>query len=170
MLLKHWAQKQGISYRTALRWYREDRLPVPAWQYAPGHSIVVVSETDKVGGNGVHLYARVSSHDQKSDLARQRERLETYAAAQGWKILSVTEEIGSGLNGKRTKLQRILRLTTGDVCVEHTDRLARFGVPYVEAALESAGRKLHVLNQTESKQDLVQDFVDVRPDLRQAFG
>ncbi len=160
MLLKHWAQKQGISYRTALRWYREGRLPVPAWQHAPGHSIVVASETDKVGGSGVHLYARVSSHDQKADLARQRERLEAYAAAQGWKVLSVTEEIGSGLNGKRTKLQRVLRLKSGDVCVEHADRLARFGVPYVEAALESAGRKLYVLNQTESKQDLVQDFVD----------
>ena len=45
--------------------------------------------------------------------------------------------------------------------MEYADRLARFGVPYIEAALESAGRKLHVMNKTESKADLVQDFIDV---------
>lgn len=137
-------------------------MPVPAWQHAPGHSIVVAEEqkNNHVAG-GVHLYARVSSHDQKPDLTRQKERLEAYAASKGWRVLSVTEEVGSGLNGRRTKLQRILRKPEGDICVEHADRLARFGVPYVQAALESAGRKLYVLNETESKQDLVQDFVDV---------
>ena len=137
-------------------------MPVPAWQHAPGHSIVVATES--AGDHhikGVHLYARVSSHDQKADLTRQRERLESYAASQGWKVLSVAEEVGSGLNGKRSKLLKLLRNPDGDICVEHADRFARFGVPYVEAALMSAGRTLYVLNATESKQDLVQDFVDV---------
>jgi putative resolvase len=136
-------------------------MPVPAWQAAPGHAIVVGTTSRGETTHGVHLYARVSSHDQKNDLARQRSRLEDYAAAKGWSVLSVTEEIGSGLNGQRPKLRRILQRTDGDICVEHADRLARFGVPYIEAALESAGRKLHILNQTESGQDLVQDFIDV---------
>ena len=137
-------------------------MPVPAWQHAPGHSIVVSEDhkNDHIAG-GVHLYARVSSHDQKGDLTRQRARLEAYAAAKGWRVLSVVEEVGSGLNGRRSKLQRILRQPAGDICVEHADRLARFGVSYVQAALEASGRRLYVLNETESKQDLVQDFVDV---------
>ena len=162
MLLKHWAKKQGISYQTALRWFKENRLPVPAWQHAPGHSIVVAEDQkDSHISSGVRLYARVSSHDQKADLTRQKERLESYAASKGWRVLSATTEVGSGLNGRRNKLVKLLQNPDGDLCVEHADRLARFGVPYIRAALESSGRKLHVLNETESKQDLVQDFVDV---------
>jgi putative resolvase len=50
------------------------------------------------------LYARVSSHDQKTDLERQLPRLRDYASVQGWVIAKEITEIGSGLNGKRKKL------------------------------------------------------------------
>jgi len=33
-------------------------------------------------------YARVSSHDQKADLERQKKMLEMYCAAQGWQFMS----------------------------------------------------------------------------------
>ena len=162
MLLKHWAEKQGISYQTALRWFHSGRMPVPARQVVENGSILVdLSDQKNAGVAGVHLYARVSARDQKDDLHRQLERLQLFAAAQGWQVLSTAAEVGSGLNGRRTKLQQLLRQPTGDVVVEHADRLARFGVPYIGAALESAGRKLHVMNKTESKVDLVQDFIDV---------
>ena len=137
-------------------------MPVRAWQHASGHSILVAEDARTRGKTpGVRLYARVSSHDQKSDLQRQKDRLESYAAGRGWAILSVDEEVGSGLNGRRSKLIKILKHSDGDILVEHADRLARFGVPYIQAALEASGRQLHILNETESKQDLVQDFVDV---------
>ena len=42
-------------------------------------------------------YARVSSHDQKQDLARQKEMLELYCAAQGWQFEVITD-LGSGMN------------------------------------------------------------------------
>ena len=161
MLLKHWAAKQGISYRTAIRWYREGRLPVPAYQHAPGYSIVGGETEPGQQVRGVHLYARVSSHDQKEDLDRQLDRLQAFAASNGWKVNSITTEVGSGLNGRRAKLQQLLRESTGDICVEHADRLARFGVPYIQAALEASGRSLHIMNETEYEHDLVQDFVDV---------
>lgn len=47
------------------------------------------------------------------------------------------------------------------IVVEHRDRLARFGVELVTAALEAGGRRLVVMNETESKDDLVQDMTDV---------
>ncbi len=161
MILKEWAEKQGISYRTALRWFHEGRMPVPAWQHGEGYAIVVDEAGDAAKLQGVHLYARVSSHDQKADLRRQRDRLEAFAASRGWVVLSIAEEIGSGLNGKRPKLMKILKAGDGDVCVEHADRLSRFGVAYIEAALESSGRNIHVINKTECKMDIVQDFIDV---------
>lgn len=45
--------------------------------------------------------------------------------------------------------------------VEHRDRLARFGSEYIEAALAACRRKLVVVDQTEMKDDLVPDMVDV---------
>ena len=47
------------------------------------------------------------------------------------------------------------------VVVEHRDRLARFGSEYIEAALAACGRKLVVVDQTEMKDDLVQDMIAV---------
>jgi hypothetical protein len=45
-------------------------------------------------------------------------------------------EVGSGLNGKRPKLRRILSDPDATVIVaEHRDRLARFGVEHLQAAL-----------------------------------
>ena len=45
-------------------------------------------------------------------------------------------EVGSGMNGKRPKLRRILSDPSATVIVvEHRDRLARFGVEHLESAL-----------------------------------
>src|SRR5262244_1636893 len=47
------------------------------------------------------------------------------------------------------------------IVVEHRDRLARFGSESIAAALAACGRKLVVVDETEMKDDLVQDMVDV---------
>jgi putative resolvase len=71
-------------------------------------------------------------------------------------------EVGSGLNGKRPKLRRLLadpHATT--IVVEHRDRLARFGVEHLEAALAAQGRTLVVIDPGENDDDLVRDMIDV---------
>jgi putative resolvase len=57
---------------------------------------------------GVGLYARVSSHDQKADLDRQVARLSTWAAQAGLGVVRVEAEVGSGMNGARAKVRRLL--------------------------------------------------------------
>ena len=42
-------------------------------------------------------YARVSSHDQKDDLERQKQVLELYCAQQGW-TFELISDLGSGMN------------------------------------------------------------------------
>jgi len=84
----------------------------------------------------VALYARTSSADQKADLDRQTARLVEYASQQGWAVTKAVSEIGSGLNGHRPRLMRLLsgpKVTT--IVVEHRDRLMRSGFEYGEAAL-----------------------------------
>jgi predicted site-specific integrase-resolvase len=49
----------------------------------------------------------------------------------------------------------------GIIIAEHKDRLTRFGYDYLEAALQTTGRKILILNEEECKDDLVQDMLDV---------
>jgi putative resolvase len=71
-------------------------------------------------------------------------------------------EVGSGLNGNRPKLAKLLRdphVTT--IVVEHRDRLARFGVEYLSCALIATGRTIVVIDESEVVDDLVRDMVEV---------
>jgi putative resolvase len=89
----------------------------------------------------------VSSHDQRADLDRQLARLSQYAAEQKLHVIESIAEVGSGLNGKRRKLLRLLSdPRIGAIVVEHRDRFARFGSEYLEASLASSGRRLIVVD------------------------
>jgi len=108
------------------------------------------------------LYARVSSWDQKNDLDRQVARLSAWATRHGLTVVRAEAEVGSGLNGRRRRLMRLLAdPTISTIVVEHRDRLARFGVEYLEAALGAQGRRVVVIDPGETTDDLVRDMVDV---------
>ena len=108
------------------------------------------------------VYARVSAHDQRADLDRQIARITEWATVNGHSVDEVLCEVGSGLNGKRPKLRRVLPDPSAMVVVvEHRDRLARFGVEYLEAALAAHGRKVVVVELGETTDDLVRDMIDV---------
>jgi putative resolvase len=125
----------------------------------------VLVNPDVAGGAvvvGVGLYARVSSHDQRDDLDRQVSRLSEWAAQSGSAVVRVEAEVGSGMNGARRKVRRLLadpRVAT--VVVEHRDRLGRMNTELVEAALSAHGRRLVVLDGGEVTDDLVRDMVEV---------
>lgn len=161
MKLPEWARKNGISRRTALCWYHDGRLPARAEQLDTG-TILVYEEAAPASPRGeVIIYARVSSHDQRSGLERQV-RGKDFATARGLRVKAVVEEIGSGLNGRRAKFFRLLAdPAVGAILVEHRDRLARFGVEYIEAALMSQGRSIIVADETEGMADIWHDFIDV---------
>lgn len=160
MKLSVWAKAQGISYKTAWRMWKAGTLPVPVEQLATG--TVIVHAEAAPSGEGVALYARVSSADQRGDLDRQVARLSAFAASKGLRVVEVVKEIGSGLNGHRRGLMRLLRTpTVATVVVEHRDRLMRFGFEYVESALAAQGRNLVVVDTTEVTDDLVRDMTEV---------
>ena len=71
-------------------------------------------------------------------------------------------EVGSGLNGKRPKLARVLSDPSATVIVvEHRDRLARFGVEHLDAALVAQGRRIVVVEDGETADDLVREGIEV---------
>jgi putative resolvase len=160
--LSTWAKENGVHYRTAMIWMHEGKLPVEVVRTPGGHYRVVEKIIASQAIEKSALYGRVSSHDQKSDLVRQIARLRSFASGLGLQDVEVVEELGSGLNGKRPKLLKLLAdSSVKKIVVEHRDRLARFGVEYIEAALQAQGRSLVVAEAGEQKLDLVQDFIDV---------
>lgn len=158
--LSEWAEREGVHYQTAWKWFRDGMLPVPARQTATG--TILVDAPRSPARAGVALYARVSSWDQREDLERQVGPLAAWSTERGLGVTSTVVEVGSGLNGSRSKLKRLLAdPTVGTVVVEQRERLARFGVEYVEAALAAQGRRLVVVEDREVDDDLVRDITEV---------
>ncbi len=159
MKLSVWAKQQGITYQAAWKWWKAGKLPVEAEQMPTG--TIIIKEQKAIPG-GVALYARVSSHGQRKNLDAQLGRLAAYAASKGLSVSKAVAEIGSGLNGHGPKLMKLLMdPNISSLVVEHRDRLMRFGSEYVESSLQAQGRKIIIVDQSEFKDDLVQDMREV---------
>ena len=148
MKLSQYAKQQGISYRTALRWFRSGAIK----GYQAPSGTIIVSENEQ------HKPA-----EHKDNLERQVARLSNYCAAHGYQIAQVVKEIASGVNDSRPKLLALLRDTNMTcIVVEHRDRLTRFGFHYLETLLEIQGRTIEVVNVAENdKEDLLADLVAI---------
>lgn len=137
MQLSQYAKQQGISYRTALRWFRSGTIK--GYQ-TPSGTILVQEDEPQASYQKTAIYARISSQEHKKNLARQAERLLQYCTVRGYQVAQVVKEIASGLNDSRPKLLSLLKDTSiTHIVVEHKDRLTRFGFRYLETLLEAQG-------------------------------
>jgi len=85
-----------------------------------------------------------------------------WCATQDIRVDEVVSEVGSGVNGRGVKLAWLLRDPEVEtIVVEHGDRVARFGVEYLHAALAATGRRIVVVESSETTDDLVPDMVEV---------
>src|SRR5256886_1618951 len=157
MRLSQYAKQMNVSSKTAFRWWRAGRLD--AYQLDTGTIIVRDPLPETLSPKGIALYARVSTHGQKADLARQVERLKSYAASRGYQVTKIVQEIASGMNDTRPQLLKLLTdPQMGKIVVEHRDRLTRFGFVSIEQLFQMQGRTIEVLFPTDTKHDLVDDF------------
>ncbi|MFL5629403.1 MAG: IS607 family transposase [Ktedonobacteraceae bacterium] len=160
MRLSRYAKQMNVSYKTAFRWRKAGRLD--AYQLDTGSIIVRDPLPGTRAPNGIALYARVSTQGQKADLDRQVERLKRYAASWGYQVTKIVQEIASGMNDTRPKLLKLLTDPhVGKIVVEHRDRLTRFGFVSIEQLFQMQGRSLEVMFPTDTKHDLVDDFIAV---------
>src|SRR5450759_5048016 len=89
MKLSQYAKHQGISYRTALRWFRSGTIK----GYQAPSGTIIVTEGEQPSAEKVAIYARVSSAEHKENLERQVARLSDYCAARGYQVAQVVKEI-----------------------------------------------------------------------------
>jgi putative resolvase len=160
--LAEWAAHRGVHDQTAWRWWKRGTLPVPARQLPSGTILVEVPRSSAGPPGRSVVYARVSSHDRRADLDRQVSRAVRWAGEQRLAVDQVVTEVGSGLHGRRPKLQRLLAdPQVATIVVERRDRLARLGVEQLQAALAAHGRRVLVADPGERTDDLVGDMVEV---------
>jgi predicted site-specific integrase-resolvase len=162
----------GVSITTLRRWEKEGKLlPEPSAsshrrydssKLKPESSKPFVDDTRKT-----IAYARVSSHDQKADLERQKQVLELYCAKQGW-TFELISDLGSGMNYHKKGLKRLLKQVidgeVGRLVITHKDRLLRFGAELVFAICETKSVQVVILNQGEDatfEEDLAKDVLEI---------
>jgi putative resolvase len=158
--LRQYAIENGVGYRTAWNRFKAGEI---SGAYKTSTGRVLLADTAVLVEPKVAIYARVSSSENKDNLHSQAERLKQYAQARGWQIVSVTAEVGSGVNDQRKKLDKLLVAPGWTILlVEHKDRLSRFGFHYIDTLVTLSGKSVHLVNLAEDdKTDLIQDLVAI---------
>lgn len=112
-------------------------------------------------------YARVSSHDQKEDLERQKQILEIYCASNGWNF-ELLSDLGSGMNynkkGLKKLISSILDDEVGRLVLTHKDRLLRFGAELIFSICEAKEVEVVIINKGEDsafEEDLAKDVLEI---------
>lgn len=159
--LSEYAKINALSYRAVWNRYKAGKIPNASMNEL-GH-IVVEIDQDKVDVNKVAIYARVSSSENKDNLEAQVNRLTQYAIAKGYQIVSTYAEVGSGVNDKRPKLEKLLTENNySKIIVEHKDRLTRIGFNYIETLLKNRGKEIEVVNlSTNDESNLMEDLISI---------
>ena len=162
----------GVAAQTLRRWEREGKL-IPDERTAGGRRRYDLARlrpehfhTPETARRTI-AYARVSSHDQKADLERQKQVLELYCARQGW-TFELIADLGSGMNDHKKGLKRLLDEIVegriGRLVITHKDRLLRFGAELVFAICEAKQVEVVILNQGEDttfEEDLANDVLEL---------
>lgn len=159
----------GVTVNTLQRWDREGKFP--ASRNAANRRFYTQSQLNRFLGKKNHrkivAYARVSSRNQQDDLANQMTFISNYANANGVIVDEYISEIGSGLNYKRTKWNRLLeeveQRSIDTIYVTYKDRFVRFGYDWFNDFCERHGTNIVVLNnpQTSPDQELVNDLISI---------
>ena len=162
------AEVLGVSIQTLHKWEESGEL-VPNRKSAGGTRYYDMATILKLGNEDTPTigYARVSSHDQKSDLVRQAELLEAFCAAKGWRF-EIIEDLGSGLNYRKKGLNQLLELILHKkikrLVLTHKDRLLRFGAELVFAMCEIQNIEIVIINKGEQptfEEELAKDVIEI---------
>jgi excisionase family DNA binding protein len=163
----------GVSEITLRRWDEDGRLV--SIRTEGGHRRYDISKIrpetvhkyNSSGNRKTVAYARVSGHDQKADLERQKQVLELYCSKNGWTFEIITD-LGSGMNYQKKGLKKLLNAilddSVGRLVLTHKDRLLRFGAELVFSVCEAKSVEVIIINQGEDttfEEDLAKDVLEI---------
>jgi excisionase family DNA binding protein len=171
MSISEAAEVAGVSQSTLRRWEREGKITPERTTGGTRRYTLAMLKPHMAYQSATQLktlaYARVSSHDQKIDLARQKKMLERYCASQGWQFL-ILSDLGSGMNYHKRGLKKLLSLILDEeinrLVLTHKDRLLRFGAELVFALCEEKKIEVVIINQGDEssfEEELAKDVLEI---------
>ena len=161
------ARQLGVNPQTIRRWDRIGTLRAD-FRTPGGHRRYRRTPSAGEESGETVGYVRVSSHDQKADLARQRAAVAAGAVKAGKPCDRIISDLGSGMNDqKRGFLQLLTLLLAGKIktlVLADKDRLLRFGSEIVFRIGKAMGTEVVILQQeekTDPQQRFCQDLVEI---------
>ena len=163
------AKLLGVSVQTLRRWEVSgelipDRKTSGQTRYYDLNKLLEVKNIDNDLTIG---YARVSSHDQKTDLSRQAELLSKFCTSRGWNH-EIIQDLGSGMNYHKKGLKRlldfILERKVKRLVLTHKDRLLRFGAELIFSLCEARQIEVVLINQGSDvsfEEELAKDVLEI---------
>ncbi|EHO54187.1 IS607 family transposase [Lentilactobacillus kisonensis] len=167
---KELAGRLGVSVKTLQKWDRQGKLPAKRTVTNRRY----YTETDYLKAIGKPtanrqnvIYARVSVAAQKDDLQDQVEFLRQYVNAKGIIVDQVITDIGSGMNYKRKKWNRLLdevmQSKINQIYIAYPDRFIRFGFDWFQQLCAKFGTEIVVVNNEHfsPEAEVVQDLISI---------
>lgn len=165
------AKRLGVTVKTLQNWDKSGKLPA--------HRTITnrryYTETDYLKATRQPLpknrlnviYTRVSSYGQKDDLKSQAQFLRNYVNAKGVIIDKVITDIGSGLNYKRKKWNKLIDAVMESkikrIYIAYPDRFIRFGFPWFQHFCSKFNTKIVVVRNKKMspEAEIVQDLISI---------
>ncbi|MBU1558058.1 IS607 family transposase [Patescibacteria group bacterium] len=126
----------GVSCQTIRNWEKEGYLKESKRTRGNHRRFLSEDIFEEEKEKGTVIYSRVSSHEQKEDLKRQTESLQEYCKENKIENVEIIEDIGSGINYKKSGLKKLIKkITLGKIkriVISFKDRLLRFGLEILE--------------------------------------
>ena len=154
----------GVSHSTLRRWDAENRIVTKRTAHGQRRFLISSSgdEYHRNAGKRTIAYCRVSSPHQKDDLRRQIDSMRCQ-----FPNAEIFSDIGSGINWKRPKFNKILDLLfSGNLkklIIAYPDRLCRFSFELMRNIFERHKVELLVLDNSikDANGELVEDLLAI---------
>ena len=168
------SEMMGVNPDTVRRWEKEgliksERTPGGHRRYNEEEILRFKQSRQKVKLEDKKAvgYARVSTKNKKDDLERQKQVLELFCAAKGWRY-TIIEDIGSGLNYEKKGLRELICLIETNqihtLVLNYKDRLLRYGSEILFEMCKWHKVDVIILNDDENKtyeEELVEDVLSI---------
>ena len=155
----------GIASKTVYQWCSAGRLDFSVTQTGKRlyHRESIITQLEQMGlllddtGESRRdvIYGRVSSNEQKQKGDLDRQVLKIIETVENLKNPLVLKEVGSGLNDKRPKLKKLIKMIEDNrvrnIYVSYKDRLTRFGFEYLKTMAELHETNIIVLNKEDDR-------------------
>lgn len=168
------AKLLGVHVKTVQVWDRTGVLPFSRThtnrRILPKDKIIELLDSrgllykDEKDNRRDVIYARVSSHEQKTKGDLDRQIMFLINSVDDLKNPLVLSEVGSGLNDKRKKLLQLIDLIfkkeVDRIFVTYRDRLTRFGFNYLEAICKKQGVSIIVVKDITKEKSIQEELTE----------